>query len=102
MAQLQNEVTDLNKKIKDYDRSMSQDNKQNRDYAEIENLKKKYIKVCQERIAQAKGLTVKELKKLDLDDRKSIANEPFKWVMVAIYSEPESKYYWPNFLVLIW
>ena len=56
------------------------------------------MKICEERIQQAKELTIKGLTKLDLDDRKSIANEPFKWIMVAIYSEPESKYYWPNFL----
>jgi hypothetical protein len=32
-----------------------------------------------------------------MEDRKSKANEVFKWIIVAIYGEPESKYYWPNF-----
>ena len=37
------------------------------------------------------------MKKLDIDERTSIANDVFKWVLVCMYNEPESKYYWPNF-----
>jgi hypothetical protein len=39
--------------------------------------------------------------KLEIEERKSEAHEVFKWIMVALYSEPESKYYWPNFKVNI-
>ena len=37
---------------------------------------------------------------MDIDERKSSANEVWKWAIVAIYVEPENKYYWPNFKVL--
>ena len=40
---------------------------------------------------------MKHLKKMDIEERTSQANEVFKWILVCMYSEPESKYYWPNF-----
>lgn len=49
----------------------------------------------------AKSIDPKLLKKLDLDERKSDANELFKWIIVTFYLEPESKYYWDNFKVKI-
>jgi hypothetical protein len=50
----------------------------------------------------AKSIDPKMLKKLDLEERKSEANELFKWVIVTFYLEPETKYYWDNFKVLIY
>lgn len=34
---------------------------------------------------------------VELEDRKSLTNELFKWIIVAIYGEAEAKFYWPNF-----
>jgi len=39
------------------------------------------------------------MSKLDIDERKSLAHEVFKWALVTVYNEPENKYYWPNFKV---
>lgn len=47
----------------------------------------------------ANSIDVKSFLKLDIDERKSEANEVFKWIIVAMYGEPENKYYWPNFKV---
>lgn len=51
------------------------------------------------RIELAKSLDLIKFKKLDIEERKSPAHEVFKWILVAIYSEPENKYYWDNFKV---
>ena len=37
------------------------------------------------------------MKKIDIQDKKSPANELFKWVLASIYNEPGNKYFWPNF-----
>lgn len=45
----------------------------------------------------AKSIDIKQLKKIEIEDRKSPANDLFKWVLSTIYAEPDSKFYWPNF-----
>lgn len=60
-----------------------------------------HLSNCRKRVELAKSIDPKMLKKLDLEERKSEANELFKWVIVTFYLEPETKYYWDNFKVLI-
>jgi len=47
----------------------------------------------------AQSIEYKQLRKIEMVERKSLGNEVFKWVLVALYTEPENKYYWPNFKV---
>lgn len=37
------------------------------------------------------------MKKIHIEDKQSPANEIFKWVLGTIYTEPDNKYFWPNF-----
>lgn len=57
------------------------------------------MKKTKQRIELAEKISIKKFKKLSLDDRKSKANEIFKWLLVCFYDQPQSKYYWPNFKV---
>lgn len=56
--------------------------------AKISAEEQEYVKNCQKRIEIADKIDYKKLKKLDIDERKSLANELWKWAIVAIYIEP--------------
>lgn len=56
--------------------------------AKIAEEEKKYISNCQKRIQIAESINYDKLTTIDIDERKSIANEVFKWIIVAIYVEP--------------
>jgi hypothetical protein len=58
---------------------------------------KSLIENFKRRIERASSLDFKALGNIEIDDRKSTANKLFKWILVALYKEPESKFYWPNF-----
>jgi len=47
-----------------------------------------FFRNCQQRIQIAESIDYKRLKKIDIEERKSIANEVFKWMLVALYLEP--------------
>lgn len=61
---------------------------------------KKFLTNCQKRIQVANSINYEKLYEIEIDEKKSIANEVFKWIIVSIYGEPENKYYWPNFRVI--
>ena len=65
----------------------------------IDDEKKSYIRNCELRVRAAESINYKNLKNIVIEERKSAANEVFKWIVVAIYIEAECKYYWPNFKV---
>jgi hypothetical protein len=51
----------------------------------IANEKKKFISNCERRIAISKDIDIASLKKAEIEERKSDANELFKWILVAMY-----------------
>ena len=47
---------------------------------------KTFLAKCQNRVQIAESIDYKKLKKLQIDERKSLANEVFKWILVAVYT----------------
>lgn len=47
---------------------------------------KTFLAKCQKRVQIAESIDYKKLKKLQIDERKSLANEVFKWILVAVYT----------------
>lgn len=90
-------MNDLNGKIKVYERDFKNNNKENEYKKQIETNEKKYLAEWEKRIQIAAKIDTDILAKIDIEDRKSKANDVFKWVIVTIYGEPDSKFYWPNF-----
>ena len=60
---------------------------------------KKHIYNCQARLAKANEFDYKRLGKIDIPEKKSQANDLFKWILVTFYFETEAKFYFPNFIV---
>jgi hypothetical protein len=52
---------------------------------QIASEESKFIAICKKRVDIANSIDYKVLSKIDIDERKSEANEVFKWIMVAIY-----------------
>lgn len=63
----------------------------------IRSLQHDYVNTCKERIKLSNEMNIKSLSKIHIEDKKSPANEVFRWVLVSMYNEPETKYFWPNF-----
>lgn len=87
----------MSEQVDTYKRELKTNDVEEQLRGEIKKLETEYIAVCKARIKVANSLNIKKISKIDIDDRKSMANEVFKWILVAIYTEPESKFYWPNF-----
>lgn len=99
LFQLQDEATKLDAQVKAYQNDFKNKNKEDQYKQEIAKMEERYINICKQRIEKANSIDCKKLEKVDIEDRKSEANQVFKWVLVSIYNEPENKYYWPNFKV---
>jgi hypothetical protein len=56
--------------------------------AKIAEEEKIYLSNCQKRIQLAASINYKKFGDLEIDERRSLANEVFKWMIVAIYVEP--------------
>ena len=97
MSQLKKRMDELELKIKGYEEKYAKVNQEDEYRAKIKEEETDYIGLCKRRIELAKEIDMKKLKKLELEERTSLANEVFKWVLVCMYAEPENKYYWPNF-----
>lgn len=76
---------------------MNSNNTDQQYHNQIRNYNHELKQIYEERIKLAKEINIKHLNKVEIDDKKSIANELFKWILVAIYNEPDNKYFWPNF-----
>lgn len=63
----------------------------------IKNLNQSYINTCKERVRLANEIDLKALRKVDIEDKTSPANDLFKWILASIYNEPGNKFFWPNF-----
>ena len=94
---MEDEERGLGQQVDKYKKELKTNDVEERLRNEIKGLEQEYIKVCKERISVANSLNIKKISKVEIEDRKSIANDLFKWILVAIYTEPESKFYWPNF-----
>ena len=91
------EVQGLSKKIGQYDQEVRSNNIEEELKLNIKKLNQEYLEICKTRIQHAKSIDIKKLSKIQIEDRKSRATEVFKWILVSMYLETESKFYWPNF-----
>lgn len=96
-AQLRTQIEDLDYKVNNYQIAMNSNNTDQQYHNQIRNYNHELKQIYEERIKLAKEINIKHLNKVEIDDKKSIANELFKWILVAIYNEPDNKYFWPNF-----
>ena len=55
------------------------------------------MNTCKERVRLANEIDLKSLRKIDIEDKTSPANDMFKWILAAVYNEPGTKFFWPNF-----
>lgn len=99
IEQLRAQGVELQGKLKEYERVFKNSNREEEYRAKIAAEEQQFLGFCKKRIEIASSLDMKRLAKLDIDERKSEANDLFKWILVAIYNEPENKYYWSNFKV---
>ncbi len=95
--QLNTEINDLDNKIASYQKASGGAGGEETFKSNIRQLNADYLNTCKERVRLANELNLKQLKKLDIEDKKSPAHDVFKWIMAGIYNEAGNKYFWPNF-----
>lgn len=86
--QLKREATELDLKTSKYSSEMKAKDKEDVYRENIKRAEEEYIAICKKRIAVASEIDYKRLSKVEIEDRKSPANQLFKWMLVCIYSEP--------------
>lgn len=81
-------MSELSEKIKTYEKDFKNNNKETEYKKQIESNEKKYLAEWEKRIQIANKIDTDSLLKVEIEDRKSKANEVFKWIIVTIYGEP--------------
>lgn len=97
--QLRRQSQAYEKIIAEYEKRYKSTNHESEFRQGIAEQEQLHLSNCKKRVEIASKIDVKAFLKLDIEERKSDAHEVFKWIIVALYGEPDNKYYWPNFKV---
>lgn len=97
--QLRRQSQAYEKIIGEYEKKYNSTNHESEFRQGITEQEQLHLSNCKKRVEIASNINVKAFLKLDIEERKSDAHEVFKWIIVALYGEPDNKYYWPNFKV---